>query len=165
MWEYIEDDFTRIPSQAVVARYLMDTGISVKENRLYVDKVAVSHSQVALALNKDKRIVTATVKTINSSPRLYSIYSRLKPTCNLIDVAEEMGWGVIEISLSDPAMTGVLGNIATTIGNTGVSIRQAIGEDPTISSGLLFIVTEAPLPGYALNKLREIPGVEKIILH
>ena len=165
MWEYIEADFSRFPSQAMVARYLLDTGIRVEDERLYVDKVSISHSRVAEALGKDKRVVTATIRTINANPRLYTIYSKLRPTCNLIDVAEEMGWGVIEITLSDPAKTGVLGNVATAIGEAGISIRQAIGEDPTYSSGLLFIVTEAPLTGYALEKLRGIPGVEKIILH
>lgn len=154
-----------MPSQAHVAKYLLETGIRIQGSKLYADRVAVSHSQVAAALGKDKRIVTSTVRTIENSPRLQSIYSKLKPSCNLIEVAPEMGWGIIEITLSDPALPGILGKVTTAIGETGVSIRQIIGEDPVFTMGTIFIITESVLPGFCLEKLRDIDGVVKITLH
>jgi predicted regulator of amino acid metabolism with ACT domain len=165
MWELISGDFSRVPSQAIVAKYMLDIGIRIDGTRLYVDRVAISYNQLAKAVGKDKQIVSATVKTINSNKKLYGIYSKLHPSCNLKDVAKEMGWDVLELALSDPAKPGVLGEIASTIGTTGISIRQAIGEDPTYSTGLLYIITETPLPGDLLKKIRAIDGVVKISLH
>ncbi len=165
MWELISDDFSRVPSQAVIAKYMLDIGIRIEGSQLFVDKVGISYTQVAKAMNKDKQIVSATIKTINANPRLHDIYSNILPSCNLRKVAPIMGWDVVELTLSDPAKPGVLGAVANTIGETGISIRQAIGEDPTYSSGLLYIITEQPLPGDILKKLQKIDGVEKITLH
>jgi predicted regulator of amino acid metabolism with ACT domain len=165
MWETIKEEFSRVPSQAEVARYMLEIGVRVDGQRIFLDKVSISHSQLASALEKDKRIVKSTLKTISSNERLYRIFSKLKPSCNLVDVASVMGWDVIEITLSDPALPGVLGKIASTIGESGVSIRQAIGEDPTYSTGLLFIITETEIPGSVFEGLRQIEGVDKITLY
>jgi predicted regulator of amino acid metabolism with ACT domain len=165
MWELISGDFSRVPSQAVVAKYMLEIGIRVDGNRLYIDKVAISNNQLAKAVKKDKQIVSATVRTINSNKRLYNIFSKLHPSCNLKDVAKEMGWDVIELTLSDPAKPGVLGEIASTIGKSGLSIRQAIGEDPTYSTGLLYIITEKPIPGNLLKIIQKIEGVVNITIH
>ncbi len=164
MWELISSSFARVPAQAIVAKYMLDVGIRIEGNRLFVDKVGVSFSQVAKAVGKDKQIVSATIETIRSDRRLYDIYSNLLATCNLTKVAKVMNWDVLELTLSDPAKSGVLGAVATAIGDTGISIRQAIGEDPTFSTGLLFIITETPVPGDVLKKLQKIKGVEKVSL-
>jgi len=165
MWELIAGDFSRVPAQAVVAKYMLEIGIRLDGDRLYVDKVAVSYNGLAKAVNKDKQIVSATVRTIRENKRLYGIFSKLHPTCNLKDVAQQMGWDVIELTLSDPAKAGVLGKVASTIGDAGISIRQAIGEDPSISTGLLYIITETPIPGDLLKKIQGIDGVVRITLH
>lgn len=164
MWELISGKFTRIPAQAIVAKYMLDIGVRIDDSHLFVDRVGISYSQIAKAVGKDKQIVSATVQTIKRDKELYNIYSNLLPTCNLKNVAKVMGWDVLELTLSDPAKSGVLGGIATAIGETGISIRQAIGEDPTFSTGLLYIITENPIPGEVLKKLQRIEGVEKVAL-
>ena len=164
MWELIQDRFTRVPAQAIVARYMMDIGIRIEGNRLFIDKVGISYSQVGKAVGKDKQIVSAAVQTIREDERLYAIYSNLLPTCNLRNVAKVMGWDVLELTLSDPAKSGVLGAIASVIGETGISIRQAIGEDPTYSTGLLYIITETPVPGDVLKRLQKVVGVNRVSL-
>lgn len=164
MWELISSKFSRVPSQAVVAKYMLEVGIRVEGKRIFVDRVAVSYGQLAKAVGKDKQIVSATIRTINADRKLSRVFANLLPTCSLIRVAPEMGWEVYELALSDPARPGVLGAVATTIGKTGVSIRQAIGEDPAFSTGLLYIITEAPLPGHVLSEIKKINGVTKLTL-
>ena len=67
MWDQLEKEFSRTPSQAEVAKYMLEMGLRQEGNKLYFDKVSVSQSQVAEALGKDKRVVTATVKTIKNN--------------------------------------------------------------------------------------------------
>jgi predicted regulator of amino acid metabolism with ACT domain len=164
MWDIISHEFSHAPSQASVAKFFLETGIRVNKDQIFMSKVRLTHSQVAKALDKDKRIVTATVRTINANPRLYGIFSKLRPICNLIEVAPSRGWGTLEITLSDPALPGILGSFARTIGDSGISIRQVIGQDPTHSDASFYIITDKPLPGKLLEKLRRITGVEKISL-
>lgn len=165
MWEIIQEHFEGRPAQARVARALVDYGLRVMRGQICCDKIRISAPAVARALGVDRRIVYRTLRTIARDRKLATIYARLSPTCNLKDVAGQMGWGVVEIQLADPAKPGVLGAIATRIGAAGVSIRQAVGEDPTYASGQLFIITETPVPGEVLSALTKISGVTRITVY
>jgi len=164
MWEIVEAEFDRYPGQKKVARYIMDNGLSVKDNEVWLDRIRVSKSELAKAVDVDKRVVFATLRTVSERPKLASVFSKLKPSCSLVDVAAEMGWDVLAITISDPATPGLLGNVATTIGKANVSIRQAIGEDPTFSSGLLYIITETTIPGNVISEIRKLPGVKTVTM-
>lgn len=164
MWETVESHFSRYPGQRKVANYIMDNGLSVQDGEIRLDKIRISKTELARVVGVDKRVVFATVSTITKEPELASIFGKLLPSCSLVQVAPEMGWDVLAITLSDPAYPGVLGNVATTIGKAKVSIRQAIGEDPTFSSGLLYIVTETSIPGYVLNEIKDIEGVRTVTI-
>jgi predicted regulator of amino acid metabolism with ACT domain len=162
MWETVEIYFDRYPAQRKVANYIMENGLCVRNDEVMLDQIKVSKSELARVVGVDKRVVFSTVKTISAEPKLSSIFSKLKPSCSLVEVASEMGWDVLAITLSDPAFPGVLGNIATTIGKAKVSIRQAIGEDPMFTSGLLYIVTETSIPGYVINEIKDLEGVKSV---
>ena len=160
MWDQLEKDFSRMPSQAEIAKYMLEVGIRQEGNKLFFEKVAISHSQVAEALGKDKRVVAATVKTIKNNKRLYSIYSKLQPTCNLINMANDMGWGVICIELNNPNMPGTLGRITTKLGDMKISIRQA--QCPATDCNMLFIITDNPITGDVLENLKGVKNVKTI---
>ena len=160
MWENIGNEFSRIPSQAEVAKYMLEAGICQAGNKLYFGKVAISHSQLAEALGKDKRLVTATVKTILANKKLYKIFSRLQPTCNLIDIAPMMGWDVLGIEIDVPNKPGTIGNVTKLLGDMGISIRQA--QCPATSRGLLYIIAENSIDGRIIDELKTVPNIRSI---
>jgi predicted regulator of amino acid metabolism with ACT domain len=165
LWELIETHFKRYPSQEKVAKTLVNLGLRVDNDKMYCGNIELSDTAIARALDVDRRIVSSTIKTIKNDPKLESVFKRLSPTCTLKDVAPLMGWSVLEIMLSDITKPGLLGKIATEIGNGGVSIRQAIGEDPQYSEGRVFIITETAVPPDVLLNIRKIKGVESVTLH
>jgi len=151
-----------MPSQAEIAKYMLEFGIRQENNKLFFDRVAISHSQVADALGKDKRIVSATVKTIKQNKNLYRIYSNLQPTCNLKNMAHNMGWGVICIELNDPNMPGTLGRVSTKLGDMKISIRQA--QCPATDCDILYIITDNPITGEVIEELKGLRNVKTIKL-
>ncbi len=162
MWNQLEEEFSRMPSQAEIAKYMLDVGIRQEGNKLFFDRISISHSQVGEAIGKDKRVVAATVKTIKNSKRLYSIYSKLMPTCNLINMAKDMGWGVICIELKHPNMPGTLGRITTRLGDLKISIRQA--QCPATDCNVLYIITDNPISGDIVTALKDVMNVKTIKL-
>jgi predicted regulator of amino acid metabolism with ACT domain len=162
MWDQLEKDFSRTPSQGEIAKYMLDVGIRLQGEKLYFDKVSISHSQVAEALGKDKRIVTATVKTIKKNKELYRIFSKVQPTCNLMNMAHNMGWGVICIELDDPNMPGTLGRISTKLGEMKISIRQA--QCPATACDVLYVITDNPITGDVITALKDVQNVKTIKL-
>ncbi|MBA3046449.1 MAG: hypothetical protein KKH41_04065 [Candidatus Thermoplasmatota archaeon] len=162
MWDQLQKEFSRTPSQAEIAKYMLEIGIRQEENKLFFDKVAISHSQVAEALGKDKRVVAATVKTIKANKKLYRIFSKLQPTCNLINMANSMGWGVICIELDDPNMPGTLGRISTKLGEMKISIRQT--QCPATACDILYVITDNPITGDVIEGLKGVRNVKTIKL-
>ena len=162
MWDQLQKEFSRMPSQAEIARYMLDVGIRQEGNKLFFDKISISHSQVGEAIGKDKRVVAATVNTIKNNKYLYSVYSKLQPTCNLVNMAQSMGWGVICIELNNPNMPGTLGRITTKLGEMKVSIRQA--QCPATACNILYIITDNPITGDAIENLKGVMNVKTIKL-
>lgn len=141
-------------------------GIKVKEGSVFCGDVEISDSALGRAAGVDRRIVKSTVDRIMAMPDLRGIYSMLEPTCLLAPVAPMMGWSVLEIIPTNAGTPGILAEVAAVIAAAGVSIRQAIVDDPELSDEpRLMVVTDSPVPSDYIPALRRCVGVRSIILH
>jgi hypothetical protein len=166
MWKDITKNFNKYPKRKKIAQKMLEYGLKIRNNKIYCGEIELSDSKIARALNIDRRAIAATIDIIQKVPELYEIFSKLKPTCHLRDVAPEMKWGVIEIIPEDPSMPGILANVSTIVANAGISIRQAIVDDFELSEEpRLFIVAEKQIPGILIPKIRQAKGVKAVIIY
>lgn len=165
MWKKISKNFKDYPKREIVARKMLEYGLKVKNKKIYCGDIELSDSKVARALNIDRRAILNTLNIIIENKDLYDIFSKLKPTCHLKDVASELRWGVIEIIPDDPTKPGILSEVAGIIAKNNISIRQAIVEDFKFNEEpRLFIITEKNIPGNLIPKLKSIKGVKSILI-
>jgi len=76
------------------------------------------------------------------------------------------GLGVIEITPTNAAKTGILGDVASAVAKTGLSIRQAVSDDPYfVESPKLTIIAEGKIPGDLVRELMEIEGVRRVTVY
>ena len=114
----------------------------------------------------DRRIVRATVHTIESSPELLRVFSRLRPIGFLKDVASVMGWSAIEIIPTNAGAPGIIADVTGVIATSGISIRQALVTDPDLSSDpRLYVITESPVPAELIPRLKSCRGVKSIVIY
>jgi len=166
MWKQISNYFGRYPSQARVAKLLLDQGLSVREGRIYSGDVEVGDVAVGKAAGVDRRIVRATVYTIESNPELLRVFSKLRPICFLKDVAPEMGWSAIEIIPSNAGAPGIIADVTGVIASAGISIRQTLVTDPDLSTEpRLFVITESAVPADLIPRLKSCRGVKSIVIY
>lgn len=97
---------------------------------MHCRKVKLSDVSIARALGVDRRVVKATARTISDSRELSKFFRYLKPVANLKDAGPEIGWSTIEITPDDADKPGILADVSRIIADAGISIRQAIVEDP-----------------------------------
>jgi uncharacterized protein len=117
------------------------------------------------AAGVDRRIVSATVRTIEANPELKKVFTHFQPTLHLKDVAPNLGWGVIEIIPDNASRPGILAGVSSLIAREGISIRQAVVDDPDFSDApRLFIVTERPVPASLIPELQRVMGVRSVTL-
>lgn len=166
MWRTIAKYFNRYPKRKKLAQKLLEYGLKVSHDKIYCGEIELSDSKIARAFNVDRRIITSTIKTISNKKDLQKVFSQLRPTCHLKDVAPDMNLGVIEIIPEDPSMPGILADVAKVVADAKISIRQAIVDDFEFSEEpRLFIVTEKQVPGILIPNIRKISGVKAVIIY
>ncbi len=166
MWDLLTQYFQRYPAQSRVAQTLLKYGLSVRSDGVYCDTIAIPDTSLARACNVDRRIIASTVETIRREPELAKVFTRLHPTCLLKDVAPPLGWGVIEIVPDDAHAPGILAHVATVIARRGLSIRQAIVDDPElVEEPRLYVVTESAIPMDVIAEIKTGPGVKSLVIH
>ena len=166
MWRTIAKYFNKYPKRRKLAQKLLEYGLKISNNKICCGEIELSDSKISRAFDLDRRIISSTIETIIEKEELKKVFSRLKPTCHLRDVAPEMKWGVIEIIPKDPSMPGILADVSAIVAKAGISIRQAIVDDFELSEEpRLFIVAEKQIPGILIPKIRQAKGVKAVLIY
>lgn len=166
MWDRIGRYFTRFPAQGRVAQLMFLHGLTVKEHAVFCGDMEISDTSIAKAANTDRRTVLAAIDTIRQEEELRNIFTRLIATCSFKDVAPYMGWGVIEIIPEDVSAVGILSETTRMIADAGISVRQTIADDPDMHENpRAFIITERPVPGALVPRIRDINGVKGVVIY
>jgi predicted regulator of amino acid metabolism with ACT domain len=106
------------------------------------------------------------VHTIETSPDLLRVFSKLRPICFLKDVAPEMGWSAIEIIPSNAGAPGIIADVTGVIASAGISIRQTLVTDPDLSTEpRLYVITESAVPADLIPRLKTCRGVKSIVIY
>jgi uncharacterized protein len=153
MWAALIDYFQRFPAQEKIARLLIKGGLSIRDGGVYCGEIQLSDSALGRAAGVDRRIVSATVRTIEANPELKKVFTHFQPTLHLKDVAPNLGWGVIEIIPDNASRPGILAGVSSLIAREGISIRQAVVDDP-----------ERPVPASLIPELQRVMGVRSVTL-
>ncbi len=165
MWD-IKKHFEDFSAQKRTAKFLLESGLSVENGEIYCNGVKMSPLRIGRVLGVDRRTVGATAKTIEENEELSELFSKLKATAFFREVAKDTDAGLIEIIPKDPQCIGILAGVSTKIADMGISIRQCITEDPELAEeAKLYIITESSVPGEGLDKIKDVEGVESVIVY
>lgn len=167
MWREILEKFRRFPAQEKVIRLILQRGFQVNESgRVVSGGIEIPHAQIAKELDVDRRVVDTTATAIREDEALWKVFRNVRSTTFLGDVAPVLGLGVIEITPVDAAKTGILGNVASAVASHGLSIRQAVSDDPFfVENPKLTIITEGKIPGDLVKVLMEMEGVKRVTVY
>lgn len=163
--ETVLSKFEGFPSQLSVIRLMLKQGISVKDGKAYCGNIEIGDSALGRAAGVDRRVVRSTVERIMDDPELLKVFSKLKSITLLSDVASEIGCTTLEIIPNDATQAGILADITARIFDAGVSVRQAVVEDPgDQSQAHLIIVLDGQLPPEYIPSIRACRGVNSVII-
>ena len=140
-------------------------GIRVADGKAYCGDIELSDSALGRAANVDRRVIRSTVERIGSDKRLNAVFSKLISIPLFSDAAPEIGCSTLEIIPTDATLPGILAEASAIIYQAGVSIRQAVVDDPGLGKGAhLIIVMDGHLPPEYIPVLRASRGVGQIVI-
>ena len=167
MWQEILDKFKRFPAQEKVIRLVLQRGFQINDQaRVVSGQIEIPHAQIAKELEVDRRVVDTTAQAIREDAVLWKVFRNVRSMIYLGEVAPILGLGVIEITPVNAVKTGLLGDVASAVARNGLSIRQAVSDDPYfVESPKLTIITEGKIPGDLVILLKEIEGVKRVTVY
>ncbi len=167
MWNTIKKHLENYPERLKVARILVENGLSVRKGKVYLNEIEIPPVRIARVAGVDRRTVNETINTIGANRELRLIFEGLRSAGHsLKEIARHLDFGVVEITPVDARIPGILANAAMILANSGLSIRQAIVDDPELSpEPKLTLIAEKKIPGELIPELLKIKGVAKVSVY
>lgn len=167
MWDQIKDFFKDLPAQERVAKLLFERGFQAREDGKVVSGgIEIPHTQIAKEVGVERRAVDNTVQTILSKNELKRIYMNLRQVYLLEEVAREFNLSVIVFVPEDASQTGIIAKVTQKVSEKGLSVRQALAEDPSISAHpKLTLIIEGDIPSELINDIRRLPGTRSVTVY
>jgi len=167
MWNSLKKHFEGYPERLRVVRILVENGLSAKDGKIYLNQIEIPPVRIARVAGVDRRTVNETLKTIKANRELRLIFEEMRSAGHsLKEIAKPLNLGVVEITPVDAKTPGILARSATILAKAGLSIRQAIVDDPELSpEPKLTLIVEKKIPGELISELLKITGVAKVAVY
>jgi len=162
--ERISAVFAGYPSQEKVARMMLRLGASVRDGKAYTGDVELSDSALGRAAGADRRVARSAIDKITKDTELSKFFAGLRPIALLSEVAALIGCSVLEIHPTNASTPGILADVSAVTLAAGVSIKQAVIDDPVGGDVHLLIVLDGSLPPEFIPSLKQCRGVASIVL-
>jgi hypothetical protein len=167
MWNNAKKYFEGQPERLNVARVLIENGLAVRKGKIYLNEIEIPPVRVARTAGVDRRTVVETLKAIEHDKELRLIFQDIRSAGHsLREIAKHLNLGVVEITPVDAKIPGILAGSATVLARNGLSIRQAIVDDPELSpEPKLTLIAERKIPGELIPELLNVKGVAKVSIY
>jgi uncharacterized protein len=167
MWNKIKTKLDQYPERLKVARVLIENGLSIQDHKILLNQIEIPPVRIARVAGVDRRTVNETIDTIRASPELKLIFEQIRPAGHsLKEIAKPLNLGVLEITVVNAKSPGILANAAMILNRAGLSIRQAIVDDPELSpEPKLTLIVEKKIPGELIPEILKIPGIAKVSVY
>lgn len=167
MWSNIKKYLESHPERLRVARVLVEDGLSVRNGKIFLNGIEIPPVRVARAAGVDRRTVKETLVAIRANRELRQIFEEIRSAgLSLREIARHLNLGVVEMTPVDAKIPGILAGSATILAEEGLSIRQAIVDDPELSpEPKLTLIVERKIPGELIPKLLKVKGVSKVSVY
>jgi predicted regulator of amino acid metabolism with ACT domain len=167
MWHNVKKYLEGHPERLKVARILIENGLSVRNCKIYLNEIEIPPIRIARAAGVDRRTVKETLNAIQSNRELRLIFEGIRSAGpSLKEIAKHLNLGVVEITPVDAKVPGILASSAMILAKNGLSIRQAIVDDPELSpEPKLSLIVEKKIPGELIPELLNVKGVAKVSVY
>jgi len=167
VWNTIKKHLEAHPERLRIARVLVENGLSVRNGRVYLNEIEIPPVRIARVADVDRRTVKETVNIIQKNRELRPIFEDIRSAGHsLKEIAKHLDLGVVEITPIDARIPGILASSTMILAENGLSIRQAIVDDPELSpEPKLTLIAERKIPGELIPRLLKVKGVAKVSVY
>ncbi|MDO5846180.1 MAG: regulator of amino acid metabolism, contains ACT domain protein [Methanocorpusculum sp.] len=166
MWQDILRLFADFPSQQKVVKFILENGFSISEDgKINANGVEITAASLARAIGVDRRVIDATIKHIMEIDELEPIFTRMRATPDITNVAKHLGLSVVTILPKNASDKNIVASAIAVLAEYDLPLRQIFVTDPyVVETPRLVIIIDGRIPSAAIQKLRGLPAVSSLIL-
>ncbi|ACS90218.1 MULTISPECIES: hypothetical protein [Thermococcus] len=161
----LDSYFKNFPARRKVAEFLFETGLSVKNGKIYLREVEVPISELSRVIGVNRKIIYHTIEYIEKTYPLKMIFEKLNPLPSLVTMAPIMGWEVLEIELEKTDYSFALSELLRYLHESNVPIMEIFSRNLRQEDAKAYIIIDGILPVDVFVKIKDIPGFKKLVLH
>lgn len=167
IWNKVVESLEGYPERLRVAKILVENGLSVRNGKVFCNQIEIPPIRVSRVAKVDRRTVKEALRAIDENEELRRIFAGVRSAGHsLKHIAKQLNLGVVEITPVNARIAGILANSAIILSEKGISIRQAIVDDPELSpEPKLTLIAEKEIPGELIPKFLKVRGVEKVSVY
>src|SRR2546425_8449393 len=167
LWEKVRALVESHPERLQVARLCLENGLAIRKDGIFLNQIEIPTLRIARAARVDRRTVVETMRMVSGNKELSAIFGNLQSAgLSLRGVAKQLGLGVVEITAEDPKTVGILSSCSTLLSEAGISIRQALVDDPEmVPEPKLTLIGDKSVPGKIIPEMLKIRGVAKVSVY
>ena len=121
MWDLVVQAFEGKYAQLIVVKKMLEIGISIKSGEPYCDIFRIQKQELARQLGVNRKVVSRVLEEIALNPQLAEVFEKLKPICNISDVAILSGFPVLEIFVDNSFASGIVAKVTEILAPDGHS--------------------------------------------
>ncbi|MEM0136731.1 MAG: regulator [Thermoplasmatales archaeon] len=164
--ELIEKKFSKLHSQRIVVFKILEYGIGVKDGKIFCNDIEIEPRSLAEACNVDIRVVKSVADNISNDRELSVVFSNLRSTLHMGQVAPIIGLGEIVIEAYDPRQSGIIHEVSEALSKHGISIRQAVGDDPDfVKDPKFYVITDFPIPPEIIPEIKKSNKIRGVTIY
>src|SRR5207245_9600705 len=141
----------------------IENGLAIRDDGIYLNQIEIPTARIARAAGVDRRTVVEAVRMMQRDRDLRVIFEQLQSSrLSLKGIAKQWGCGFVEITASDPKDVGILAGASKLLADAGISIRQALVDDPELSpEPKLTLIGDSSVPRNIIPEMLKIKGVHR----
>ena len=163
IWNIIEKKFGKSEKKLKVVKTFIKYGFSIKNGKIFCDKIKIPYMSIANACGVDRRTVKEVVKIISENSILKEFFEKIEPAGPFLkNVSRFLGYRciIVEPFRDEP---GIIASVSSVIASKNINIVQIIAEDPYLyENPKLYIIVEGKFPGEMINEIINLKNIRQV---
>lgn len=158
----LEEYFKDYPTRLKIIEGLYKRGISVKNNRFYVEDLEIPVSEIAKAFNVNRRTVYETIKAIEETKVIREIMGSIRPKIDRVVVSQKLGNQIFLMTPRIGCFGSLLSRTFDILGKHACNLVEIEGCNVDKKEYGIRLIFQRPVSKTIVDQLTSIPFVDKM---
>ncbi len=160
-----DEYFKNYPVKKKIVEMLYKNGISIINDKFFLNNIEISLSSIANAINVNRRTLYETIKFINKNNVVREIMENISVITDESRVSLMMGYEIVTIYINMGSFSRVLWEFMSITKKYSSYIKEIYSMNSDRDGNFIRVIFYNKINDYIFKELNNVPGINKIIIN